>query len=291
MPTPAAQNPANRSTNRADIQSNLLADRIERWFIQIKPMLPWILAGIVAVVAIAIIVSLISGQAAQREATGWSDIYFAESSIAQLETVSEDFEGTTAAEWARQWAADAKLNEALQQIYTDRTIAIQKLAEAREEYQAIAGSSRDPILTIRSNLGIAKTYDAEGDGENAAKAYQEVLGLPDVTEQLQKSVTERLAFIQSERGKEFFAWFKENKPAAPRPTGAAEDLNKLPDTPDIKFSTEPGSPLGSAGSSEAPALAADIKLPVEGEAGSIPATEENKIELPAIPTPEVPAAE
>ncbi len=290
MSTPAAQSSSNRSTPRADIQSNLLADKIERWFIQIKPFLPWILGGIAAVVLAAIIISLISGQAAKREAIGWSDIYFSQAAAPQLEAVSEDFEGTSASLWAKQLAADAKLNESLLQVYLDREIALQKIKEARGDYEAVAGNSRDPMLTIRANLGLAKTYDAEANADAAVKAYQTIISMPEADEQLKKSLAERIAFIQSDRGKEFYAWFKENAPADPRPTGADKDLNKLPESPDIKFSV-PESPLGTS-TGELPPATGDISLPdasATSETPNEPAP--SSIQLPTETQSETPAAD
>jgi hypothetical protein len=241
MPTPAAQGPASRSTNRADLQSNLLADRIERWFMQIKPMLPWILAAIVAVAAVAIIISLISGQAARREAEGWSDIYFNQSKPDRLAEVATDFPGTSAGLWAKQFATDSKMSEALMQVYADRAIATQKLDECRAEYEQIVAESRDSMLTIRAMMGIAKSYDAQGKAELAVSSYQKILSQSStLDEQLKQTAIERIAFIQSEQGKIFFKWFAENtKPASTRPTGAADNLNQLPNaaTDELKFDT------------------------------------------------------
>lgn len=294
MSTPAAHgSSAPRSTvNRTEVQSDLLADRIERWFLQIKPLLPWILVAIVAAIVIAVTMSLISGQAAKKEATAWQDVYFAQTP-ATLETTSEDFEGTAASLWARQLAADAKLNEALFQIYLDRDIAFQKIKESREEYESVANASRDPMLSVRANMGIAKTYDAEGNVEQAVSGYNKVIDSAGADNELREYVSGRVQFIQSEQGKEFFAWFKDNKPAMPRSTGAADDLKNLPTSPDIKFTT-PESDLIKGGPSAPPTGGDAYKLPDAGiTLPTTPETGEAKTEetAPLAPPPETPAQE
>jgi hypothetical protein len=303
MSTPAAQgSSATRSTvNRTEVQSDLLADRIERWFIQIKPMLPWILAAIVVIIVVSVTISLISGQAAKKEATAWQDVYFSQASPAELEATSADFQGTSASLWARQLAADAKLNEALLQIYLDRDIAVQKISEARAEYESVAGSSRDSMLTVRANLGIAKTYDAEGNTEQAVESYGKVLKSEGTDAQLREFVSDRIQFIQSEQGKEFFAWFKENKSTPPRSTGATEDLKNLPTLPDIKFSNPEVDVLKDTGSSTPPTGGDAFKLPDAGitlptestpSAGQAEpkANDTNSLELPPETPTEQPAS-
>lgn len=296
MSTPAAHGSSSpRSTvNRTEVQSDLLADRIERWFIQAKPMLPWILVAIVAIIVVSVTISLISGQAAQKEATAWQDVYFSQSA-ANLETTSEDFQGTTASLWARQLAADAKLNEALLQVYLDHDIAFQKIKEARTEYESVKDSSRDPMLSVRASLGIAKTYDAEGNVEQAVTSYNKVIDSEGADDELREYVAGRIQFIQSEQGKEFFAWFKDNKPAMPRSTGAAEDLKTLPTSPDIKFNTGDTDFLKGSTPTAPPTGGDAYKLPDGGITLPVaPATGEGEKKPESAPLslpPETPATE
>ncbi len=286
-----ADTPAVRSTARTEIQSNLLADRLERFIIQSKPYVPWIIGLILAGILIATLIATIASQAAKREASGWTEIYFSQMQPDQLELVAADFQGTNAAMWAAQANADAKLNRGLSQIYLDRSVASQLLKEARELYQKVLTDARDPLLVARATLGVAKTYDGDANTELATKEYSKVLNLPGAHEQLRESVTERLKFLQSDEGKEFYAWFKANAPADPRPLDTAEDLKALPDLPDLKFET-PSKTTEIAPTDPAPDLPKDdatsienssIKLPPEGALEVEPAADSAEA---ATPTPE-----
>ena len=233
-----AETPVARPSNRNEIESNLLADRLERAIIRSKPFIPWVIGGLLALIAAGILIAVISRQAAEKEASGWTEIYFSQMRPDQLEMVTKNYQGTTAALWASQASADATLERALTQVYVDRSISTQLISEAQDQYEQILREARDPLLVTRARLALAKSYDAQAKDDLAIAEYRKVLDSAGAHPQLMVEVNERIKFLQSPEGQQFLTWFKSNAPSAVPKIETAEDLNDLPDSPDLKFEAD-----------------------------------------------------
>jgi tetratricopeptide (TPR) repeat protein len=220
---------------RTELQSNLLADRLERLVLSVKPYLKYMAFALIAAIAIAIIYATAAWQREQASASAWTDFYFSANRPEKLRDVFQDHPSQTGGLWARQKSADNLMAQALQQIYIDRDTSDKLLAEAREQYQLVLAKASEPLLVCRASYGLAKVLDSEGKAEEALREYKKVLTLKQVHPELLQDVQRRIEFIQSKDGENFFAWFKTNRPTAPKPVDIPEDLKNLPDKPDLDF--------------------------------------------------------
>lgn len=278
--------PATLPTTNHVEQSNLLADRIERFFIRAKAYWTWILAVAVIAITVLVIVAMVSSASDRKEAQAWGQIYFAQNDASQLESIAESYGGTRASTWAALRAGDATLARALTQVYTDRTLAMQLCEEARTWYEQVLAEARGEQAILRANFGIAQTFETEGKLDEAVARYQKILQLPGGTI-YEPIIAERLTFLTSDEGKAFVDWFQSREITPPRPTGAADDLLTLPGADDLQFSPSdqlslPPAPTPPAGETTP---SADDSAPAGGAAP--PTSEATE---PAAETAPAPAA-
>lgn len=248
------------SERRQDLQSNLLADRLEESILSIKPYLKWILAAIAALIIGSIVYGVWQSMSEKRQAEAWSELYFSSGRPDKLPTVYEDFPQTPAGLWARQTEADSLMARGLEAVYLDRDLSDELFSQAEEGYRAVLKKAQEPMLISRATLGLAQALDSEGKADEAVKEYKKLVSMKAIHRELAEDVERRVAFIQSSEGKEFFEWYATNRPTAPKPVDIPGNLNQLPGLPDLKFTPPAGS--SPAGSSTAPAAddAATLKF-------------------------------
>ena len=270
---------------KQDLQSNLLADRTEEFFISLKPYLKWFAAALVVLVAAAIAYGLRQQTAEKIAAESWTEFYFAGGRPDQLDAIAQTYPGTQGALWAQQTGSDSLMARALTSVYLDRNLSDELFSQASKGYQEVLAQTTDPLLTSRATLGLAQALDSQGKSAEALVQYKRLLETKGVYEGLVEDVTRRIEFIESEDGKSFFTWFQANRPAAPTPVNVPGNLNSLPGMPDLQFTTPgnttPGNttPLSQMSFKPAPAVttpatdAAAEQAPVEKPAVEKPATE------------------
>ena len=222
-------------SERKQIQeSNLLADKIETQFIKLKKALPAILAVAVITIGGLLGYGLYASVQENAAAKGWTKLYFADTDPNDLSSLANDFQGTSAALWAKQTAGDGFLAKALERVYVDREIAEQFFQQAIDEYKAASASS-DSFLKERAFFGQAQAAEGLGDSEQAIACYRKVAGTQGISPELLTIANQRITWIESKAGAEFYAWFQQRKTAVP-PLQNAEPV-KLPlsDKPDMSF--------------------------------------------------------
>jgi hypothetical protein len=225
---------------KQELQSNLLADRLEEFFISLKPYVKWFAAALVVFIAVGIAFGLRQQTAEKIAAESWTEFYFAGGRPDQLDAIAETFPGTQGALWATQTSSDSLMARALSSVYLDRNLSDELFAQAAKGYQEVLAQTTDPLLTSRATLGLAQALDSQGKSAEALVQYKSLLTTKGVYEGLAEDVKRRIEFIESEDGKSFFTWFQANRPAAPTPVNVPGNLNSLPGMPDLQFTT-PGS--------------------------------------------------
>jgi hypothetical protein len=280
-----------KTERRTELQSNLLADRLERLVLSVKPYLKYMAFALVAAIGIAIIYATAAWQREQASASAWTDFYFSANRPEKLREVYQDHPSQTGGLWARQKNADNLMAQALQQIYIDRDTSDKLLAEAREQYQLVLAKATEPLLVCRASYGLAKVLDSEGKAEEALREYKKVLTLKQVHPELLQDVQRRMEFIQSKDGENFFAWFKTNRPTAPKPVDIPEDLKNLPDKPDLDFA-QPAPTGGEAVANPPAANPTDpvVSNPVVSNTATPPSAEATPPVLTLPPAVETPAS-
>lgn len=264
-------------SERSQIQeSDLLADKIEQRFAQIKPYLPALLGTIGVVVLGLLGYGIYSSQKETRAARAWTDFYFSDTSPQDLEAIAGDFSDTSAGTWAKLTAGDANMAKALEKWNVDRTVADQYFTQAVDDYRSATKSSSEPFTKGRALFGLAQSLEGLGERKEAIIEYKR-LASEGVTDDIAAEAKRRLAWLEGKEAEVFFAWYRERTNAAPAASNPG-GRPSIPGLPDFAFP-----PASGASPSGLPTLPPANNPPPQSPAA--PATE------PA-PAPEpAPAAE
>jgi len=280
-----------KAQRRHELQTNVLADWLAHKIEEIRPY-GKTLAGIVVIIAALLFaMSFLSGQRTRDATAGWTR-YFeasAERDAGAMRNVADNFPASPAAAWARLSAADIDLAEGGNLLYSDRNAAMERLRQARDDYQKVLEVAVEPLQKQRALFGLGLTQEALDNLPEARQAYEQLVSQwPDSA--LGGSAKQRLDYLAQADTEQFFSWFFAQQPAitppeenAPRGPSLFDDL---PDDPDLSL---PG-PLERA-PRDASDASGDIFLPLDApapgdtgpaEAGEKPpAQKESSAEQPA----------
>ena len=280
-------------SERKQIQeSNLLADKIEAQFVKVKKALPAILA-VSAIVLVSLLgYGLYASMQETAAAKAWTALYFSDTDPSELTSISSDFAGTSAGQWAKQKAGDAYMAKALERVYVDREVAEQYFKQAIDEYQAVTSTTSDVFLKERAWFGQAQAAEGLGDSEQAVSCYRKVTATPGLSPELLASVNQRINWIESKSGEAFFAWYKQRKSAVPALQQAEPVKLPLPGAPDFQFKDYLPSdkPVEPADSTAQPAVTEPAAAAAEPAAAATPADEPAAVPPPATEAPATEAA-
>ncbi len=172
-----------KAEERHKLERNALADWIGQTITDIKPYSRAIFTAVVLLL-LAIVAAVVWPKIRDRASdSAWQTFYTATASgsLAQLEGIAEEYPGTPVANWALVLAADARLANACQQLFTDKAAAAPELRKAIEQYSTVIAQSREPELRERALFGRARAYEAvsgtqqaEGDLPKAIADYEQV---------------------------------------------------------------------------------------------------------------------
>ncbi len=294
---------AMKSERKQIQESNLLADKIEQMAFKLKTAMPAVLAVTTVVVLGLLAYGFYTSVKETESAKGWTKLYFADTDASDLTAISTDFSGTTAGLWAKQTSADANMSRALEKVYLDRDLAEEFYKEAIADYKTVAEKSSDPFLVGRANYGLAQASEGMGDHEKALSYYRKVIANKGMGTELIAEATKRVAFLESDAGGEFYAWFKANRASAPV-LNANPGLNApLPSNPDIAFPAKPSDASAAKPAEADPATATPTTPsasdptkttpPAEAAPAATPVPTPTEATTPAVPaaTPEVPVTD
>ena len=243
-----------KSKRRHELQTNELADQLGQWIENIKPYTTMILLVVVGAAAIIAAWYYLGSSTEKKQAQAWRSYLRAGTDpqgdlVAELSAVADDFSDTMAGLWAAQTAADIESARGIRLLFTDRASAETSLTLARSRYQEIldnkhAGTA--PMLVQRAHFGLAQTYEAQNDVDEASKHYATVAESAKDTA-LGKAAQERIDKLAMADTKAWYNWFERQKPVprdlgtgATSPLGSGldlppSDLNVVPDQPSDDF--------------------------------------------------------
>ena len=262
-------------SERSQIQeSDLLADKIEQRFTQIKPYLPALLGLIGAVVLGLLGYGVYTSQKEGRAARAWTDFYFSDTSPQDLEAIASDFSDTSAGTWAKLTAGDANMAKGLEKWNVERTVADQYFQQALDDYRGSSKMASEPFTRGRAMFGVAQALEALGERKEAVLEYKRLI-TEGVSEDIVAESKRRLTWLESRSAETFFAWYRERTDSAVAPKGAS-GLPNIPGLPDIAFPPAgSGLPGGLPGGLPVPAL----------ESAPEPATATEPTTEPSAPKP------
>jgi hypothetical protein len=303
-----------KSDRRHELENNVLADKLGGGIQAAKPILPFVLGGIVLLIVGSLGYALYSSSQKAAEASAWTNFYFnlASDDPDDFVAVADDFPGSSAAGWARQTAGATFLSQGIQALYRNRAEGEKLLNQAIEAFDD-ASQSKEAELHNKAVFCLAQAHEALGQLDKAAEGYEAVsksLDFPALAEEAGK----RLDYISSDAGKNFYAWFDRLDPKPDAPIDLSGDLSLPPTSPSgMQFdpigglnanldATEPMMELDPAdlpplpGSAVTPATETPAEATptdaIPPETAPTPATEPPAAETPVTePAAEVPASE
>lgn len=167
-----------KAQRRHELQHNVLADWLGRQLEVIKPYTTWILGGIIAVCAVAIVMQIIATRKANTRQNDWQKFYDAVAMTdpeAQLKAL-EKVESGPAGLWAHLSLGDLKLEQATSKYYTDQEASKKAVEEAKAHYLKVEESARrQPMLRQRATLGLAQAFETAGEFDKAKEQYAKLM--------------------------------------------------------------------------------------------------------------------
>lgn len=262
-----------KSERRHELEHNVLADWLGKTIPKIKPYSSSILLGVLIVALGATLVHWWTGHSYAKWGDAW-DAYYASfgdpNAAEELDKVAEQYAHSEVGEWATATAADLRLQDGCNKLFSNRTMANQELSKAVSGYLKVLERARHPMLRERATFGLARAKESQGDLDDALKSYEEVV------KQWPKgafllTAQQRIDDLSRKSTRQFYDAFAK---AAPKPvpaegaaTGAGPEFSDkaLPEGPAAKPSTETPKASGSAAqpasstSSSPPTKPADAK--------------------------------
>jgi hypothetical protein len=230
--------------NRArkhELERNVLAERIESATASVQPILP-VLLGIIAVVAVGSIMwGVYSSSVSRRQAAAWTEFYF-NLSGADAETyldVADAYPRSDMAGWARLAAGDNYLHKGIEALYVNRSEGEENLKLAISTFEDVLNNAKSEELRSKAMWGLGQAHESLGQLEEATRYYEQFTAATTQT-QLVNAATERLAFINSSTGKQFYQWFSKLEPKPDAPIELPSGMSLPPMTPDLQFGPDSG---------------------------------------------------
>ncbi len=300
-----------KSERRHELENNELAGTLGTGIDKVQPFVQYILGGLVIAALAAIGWGVYTSFARKNAAAAWTEYYFTLNTgdAESFKAIADKHPGSAAAVWAQQTAGDEYLADGIDTLYRDRGQGTELIKNAIKSFEDVSSAASTDELRTRAKLGLAQAHEALGELDKAKDLYQEVIsaGLqPAIT----TVATNRIAFLNSQAGKDFYAWFDQLKPAPAAPPKMPGDLSVPPTTPDLKFDTPaidtsklelpPVQPTAPTVTAPAPTGAdgKPIELPPATETAPAPDASKvdplaapNETPTPPVDAPAAPAAE
>lgn len=255
-------------------------------------------AGLIALVAVLIGASVIRGRAAAQTQEAWQKL--SSSQVAEnFGQVADDYSGSEVAAWARYNEGRLFLQEGIRESFVDAEAANKALDSAKEALSAVIDDAGAPSEAREKALFALAVYQetvADGDTAAAVAAYQKLID--EFPQSLNRKYAEsRIEVLQSEEGKQFYAWFskqepKREAPGSPLDTGALDSAIPPPPSLDGESAETPDTTDGAdkPAGEDAKMTAPPLEAPAAGSAEkpAAPAVEEKP---EAAAKPEAPKAD
>ncbi|MCA9131828.1 MAG: tetratricopeptide repeat protein [Planctomycetales bacterium] len=262
-----------KSERRHQLEKNELADRLAWGIESARSYLPIVLGGVALLALGSIGWGLYSSSARKKASAAWTEFYFQliGSDADTYLDIADDYPRSAAAGWAQQIAGDLYLQRGVEALYRNKGEGKELLAQAIEAYEQADKTAHTPDLRSKALLGLAQAHESLGEIDKAIGYYQQLAKTAPQAAVINEA-NERLAFLSSDSGKDFYGWFTKLDPKPDAPIDMPSNLMP-PGSPDIQFG--PTTDLGNLG--------AALNL---GEGASPPTSSSTEVDpsgLPALP--------
>jgi tetratricopeptide (TPR) repeat protein len=224
-----------KSNERHELEQNALADWIEKTGQSLSRYWKHILVALATVIVIALVGRYLNVSAQLKARDAWQE-FFAASKPEHFELVAERYPGTAAASFARLRAADEMLQEARDNLVSDRSDALLKLDKVADLYEKLMVDTALPDQIRRQAAqGRAVALESQGALEKAKAAYQDVIERYTGDDVVLKGWAEaRKRQIEQENARKFYAQLERYEPPKP----SLELPEKLRESPTSSESME-----------------------------------------------------
>ncbi|MEZ6123245.1 MAG: hypothetical protein R3C49_08745 [Planctomycetaceae bacterium] len=251
--------------DRTELEKALL--KLKLWAEENATTLIYGLAAILAVAAVLVYINRIPGGNVEA-----SRALLLAVSPEDYRDVADQYGNSEIGRWARLRQGDRLLDNAVTNMFSNRKLGVDELAQAEAAYNQLADTPglsnelRERVLT-----GLARVQETRCDGseESTAKA---IAGWQRIVDEFSNSLVkdlaeDRIKALATDESKAFYTWFQAQNPS-PIVPGTLPGQSAVPDVPDM---TIPG--LNSGDEKPADEKPADEKPADEKPADEKPADE------------------
>jgi len=203
-----------KSAHRHQLETNILAKRLESYIERYRPYLSTIVGVAIALVLLMLAWSYLTGASAARRSGAWDAYNQAvgamPTDLAALRATAQEHPNTKMQQMADVTWADGQVWTASHNYLYNRKAATKALEDATSAYLGVIESSDDKRLVNRARLGLARVYEMQSELEKAREQYLQVEG---GYAAYAKQQAERLAKPES---KEAYAWLATAQPPQPQ---------------------------------------------------------------------------
>ncbi|HWA97875.1 MAG TPA: tetratricopeptide repeat protein [Pirellulales bacterium] len=252
-----------KAERRHELQHNVLADQLAVLIEKSRAYSQAIIASVVGVAVLVVVWLYWTNRSTANETAAWSR-YVAASDVMTLRRgslqplldVADQYPKTRGGQWARLAAAELQYEQAVQQLFENRTQANEFLASAEQNFTNLRNNSSDRTLQARATLGLARVYEAQNRLEAARLEYDAVITrYPNDVYVIEAK--NRRADLDKQATKGFYDWFAKQE-ITPSSDGTIPghkpkfEMNTLPPEGPI-FEPMGRKPAGTSGATESPA--------------------------------------
>ena len=257
--------------HKQELKRNDLADVLEHKLEQIKPYTNVILLGVLLVVVIVGGITWWVVRQQSKKDEMWNDFYIArntavfESNPRDLMTHAERFGNSTSAAWARQLAADLKLQEGARSIYSDRKEGETLVREAIALYDQVIDEAKSKSMLHQVALyGRGQAHETLLDLDAARADYEAAAAAAEPDSTMALAVERRLEMLSDPQLTSFASAFLEYDP-----TNSSDSSDLLPPTssPNAPLPQIPDISFPTAGLNQNQSNNEGLKTPEESNAG------------------------
>ena len=212
-----------QSDRRHELETNFLADMVDRVTERVRPHLAAIGLAAAALVIGSAAWSLVDSRRIAARQESWDACIAALSNgqAAAINDVAARYPGTPAAQWARLVLADGMLDQGSQALFTDRALAEQRLQAAVATYTGLLAENPLAFVAERATFGLAKARENLGNLDDAVRGYEALVqAYPGSA--VRPFAEARIAALGRPATRQWYDWFSQQKPAPPaKADGAA----------------------------------------------------------------------
>lgn len=220
---------------RHELEHNVLAGYLGNALSKVQHLLKPLAIAAVGGVVVYAAYSLYQSMSAKKSSTAWTDYYFnLDGDANSFEELAQNYGNSPAGQWARFSAATGFLRDGIDALYVNRQEGVSNIRKSIEELEKLKAASI-PELSLQVRQALGKAHESLGQLPEAIGYYEELADSTSLTDAERDQIRDRLAYLQTDDAKTFYAWFEKLDPKPTSPPQMPGDLSVPPGSPTIEF--------------------------------------------------------